>query len=320
MNVDATPALRNWIPYKLFFEEKEPLCRWLFVGENEFTEPFFDETILKCRADGPNRSMKSVSSLEVLPALSESIEAIKPSAFIFHISRCGSTLACQLLSLNPCNIVLSEVPFFDELLRYRIGGSEEYSPGLLKAAISFYGMKRKNNQDRLVIKTDSWHIFFYSRLRKLYPGVPFILLYRRPDEVDRSQQKRKGMQAVPGLIEPELFGFDKNDIDHIPREEYMFKVLEKYFAAFLNILKKDPLAFPINYNEGAIAIVKKIAALSGILITGDEIKKMQQRAHYHAKYPEQIFSEEPVKTPLPSYCARAFELYYETEKIRNGRV
>ncbi len=51
-----------------------------------------------------------------------------------------------------------------------------------------------------------------EKARKLYPQTPFILLYRQPGEVIRSQQKRRGMQSIPGLLEPEIFGFTKNEI------------------------------------------------------------------------------------------------------------
>jgi hypothetical protein len=307
-------ALHNWVPEKLFFEGSHPFCKWLYVGDNYYTEPFFDETISTCRRSPPgNGSLKSVSSLEVLPCWSQDIESIQPSALIFHISRCGSTLVSQLLSLSFRNIVLSEVSFFDELLR-----SKELSPELLKAAITFYAAKRKRGQDHLFIKTDSWHIFFYQQLRELYPHTPFILLYRRPDEVVRSQLKRKGMHAVPGLLEPELLGFDSSVIMNMHPDNYIPKVLEKYFSVFLDILKKDALAFPVNYNEGAISIVKKIADLTGILITEGELNKMKERANYHAKYPAEIFSEEQIHTPVPRNCIKAFQLYEATEKIRNA--
>lgn len=316
MNAGNTAALHNWVPAKLFFEEGQAFCKWLYVGDDDFTEPFFDETIYRCMKSAPgNPRLKSISSLEILPAWAQDIDSIQPSAFIFHVSRCGSTLASQLLSMVPRNIVLSEVPFFDQLLR-----SNEQPPGLLKAAITFYAAKRKQEQDHLFIKTDSWHIFFYRQLRELYPGVPFILLYRRPDEVVRSQLKRKGMHAVPGLLEPELLGFDSNEIMNVHPDDYIIKVLESYFLAFIDILKKDPLAFPVNYNEGAINIVKKIAGLTGISIRGDELNKMKQRANYHGKYPGEIFLQEEIHTPVASDHIKAFQLYEATEELRNSLI
>jgi hypothetical protein len=312
MNASISSALANWIPYKLSFNEGQPRCEWLYTGDKDFTEPFFDETISKCRQLN-YRDRKSISSIEILPHWSGEIESVPPSAFIFHVSRCGSTLASQLLALDNANIVLSEVPFFDALLR----SGKNVSHQLLKDAITFYSPV-KSHRKHLFIKTDSWHIFFYKQVRELYPKTPFVLLYRRPDEVVRSQQKRRGMHAIPGLIEPTLFGFDKNEVQHMNQDEYLGMVLDKYFQTILNILEEDRNAIPVNYNEGPVAMVEKIAAIAGAPIGIAEMEKIKSRAMYHAKYPEQVFAEEAVRGPVPEFCKAAYEKYEALEKIRNS--
>lgn len=309
MNSNILRELENWIPYKLSYVDEQPGCEWLYTNDKEFTEPFFDETISKCKR-GNFRSYRSVSSIEVLPQWSAGIERVQPSAFIFHVSRCGSTLASQLLAQDCANIVLSEVPFFDSILR--AGNSIPYK--ILKDAIAFYSPV-KNGRKRLFIKTDSWHIFFYKQIRELYPQTPFILLYRRPDEVVRSQQKRRGMHAIPGVIEPALFGFE-HDVRVMNQDVYLGEVLDKYFQAFLQVLEKDSLATPINYNEGPVAMVEKIAQITNTPISDDAMEKIKSRAMYHAKYPEQVFSEEAIQDPVPDYCRAAYDKYEALDKIR----
>ena len=312
----VSSALKDWIPIKLFSSSGIDHCRWLYVDNVNFTEPFFDQTILKCHKLPVNSKIyRPVSSLDILPKWSGQIESIAPTAFIFHVSRCGSTLISQLLGLNTENIVLAEVPFIDELLRSGHAGKTGVS-SLVKAAISLYGAKRNEQNKRLFIKTDSWHIHFYKQLRELYPEVPFILLYRRPDEVIHSHQKKRGMQAVPGVIEPGVFNFIQEDIEGIGLDEYMAKVLETYFAAFISILKSDKLAIPVNYNEGAIPIVKKIAGATGITLTTDDIESMVQRSSFHAKNPGEVFEEPELDQPIPAYLEKSFELYRAVERIR----
>lgn len=312
MNGSIASTLDNWVPYKLNSLEDRLHCEWLYTGDEEFTEPFFDETIAKCR-QLYYRGRKSVSSIDVLPQWSTEIESVPPSAFIFHVSRCGSTLASQLLALDQTNIVLSEVPFFDALLRSK----ENISPQLLKDAITFYSPV-KNHRERLFIKADSWHIFFYKQLRALFPDTPFILLYRRPDEVMRSQQKRRGMHAIPGLIEPSLFGIEKDEVHRMNLDEYLGMVLDKYFQAFLDIREKDTNVILINYNEGPVSMVEKIAAKTNTIIGSDEMEKIKSRAMYHAKYPEQVFADETLRDPVPAYCRAAYDKYEALEKIRNS--
>jgi hypothetical protein len=180
--------------------------------------------------------------VDVLPEWLHDAGTVPPTVFIFHVSRCGSTLAAQLLSLNEENIVLSEVPFIDEVLRWRNllpNADEAGTLQLLQASIASYAQKRSGKEKRLIVKADSWHVLFYKQLRKLYPQTPFILLYRKPDEVIKSHQKLRGMQAVQGVIEPQLFGFDAEAINLVGLDEYMALVLEKYYTAFLEISEHD---------------------------------------------------------------------------------
>jgi hypothetical protein len=322
MSNNYTSPVKGWIPVKLYPEDESLLCRWLYVGSKNFTEPFFDETISVCRSLPENGHLKrSMSSTDVLAEWVKEIDVIEPTAFIFHISRCGSTLISQMLGMQPSNIILSEVPFFDDLLRF--GKKQDRMPEILpqlKAALSFYGAERNKNHQRLFIKTDSWHIHFYKELRALYPTVPFFLLYRKPDEVIRSQQKKRGMQAIPNLLEADIFGFNKDDISLMPLDEYMGKVIQSYLRAFLEILQHDKAAFAINYHDGAMQITDTIASVTGLQITDTEKELMQKRAGFHAKFPEQVFKEDQTVEPMPGYLKKSFELYNQIEQIRLSTI
>ncbi len=223
--------LKNWIPFRLDFLEKELHCRWLYVGDKKYTEPFFHETTGQCRVFEENRKpFHAVSTLDGIIDFSENITSVAPTAFIFHVSRCGSTLLAQLLSLDEQNIVLAEPPIFDEVLRdiafKKPEIPEEKIEESLKAVVKFLGQKRTGEEQNFFIKLDSWHIFYYEKLRKLYPETPFIFSFRRPDEVIRSQVNESGMHAAPGVIQPAIFGFTLEEILAVERPVYVAKVLE----------------------------------------------------------------------------------------------
>jgi hypothetical protein len=323
MSNKHTSPVKGWIPIKLYPDDESLLCRWLYVGNKHFTEPFFDETISVCRAQLPQNGhlKRSMSCTDVLADWVKEIDVIEPTAFIFHISRCGSTLISQMLGMQPGNIVLPEVPFFDDLLRYgkKQGCMPEILPKL-KAAIGLYGAKRNESHQLLFIKTDSWHIHFYKELRALYPTVPFFLLYRKPDEVLRSHQKKRGMQAIPNLLEAAIFGFDEEKISTLPLDEYMGMVIESYLTAFAEILQHDKAAYAINYHDGAMEMVHSIAAVTGLQISEAEKILMEQRAGFHAKFPEKVFTEEQPDEEMPGYLKRSFELYDQIEQLRLNAV
>jgi len=310
--------LHRWLPYRLRIENQQPICYWVNADDQKFAEPFFHETINKIKYSLGGVRTNSVSEIEMLKIWADEMDAIPPTAFIFHVSRCGSTLLTQMLGTDEQNIVLAEVPFFDELLRLP-NQSNTISKGeinpLLAAAFKFYGQKRTDGERQLFVKLDSWHVCFYKELRALFPDVPFILLYRTPDEVLASHQKMRGIQAVPGLIEPEVFGFDRGEVIVNNLDAYMAKVLERYFEAYLEIAENDPLSMLLNYKEGVGTMMEKLGDFTGITFDEEQLSLMNERSKYHSKHPNEIFAEER-KPDVSPYLARAIELYRQTEQKR----
>lgn len=312
--------LRGWIPYKLQHNTDEVECHWLDTFNTPYLEPFFDETITRLKGiPRPARYFNSVSRLSMLETWSGGIvDHVEPTAFIFHISRCGSTLISQLLGTDDQNIVLPEVPFFDDILRLPFKmpcmGEAEVQE-LLQAAIRFYGQKRKGSGQQLFIKTDSWHIFFHGQLRKLYPHTPFILLYRTPGEVFNSHVKQRGIHTVPGLIEPQIFGFNANEVVGMDLNVYLARVLESYFNMYLNVAAQDDLTLLVNYSEGIMPVMDRIASFTKRPFRSGHYEKMIQRAGFHSKHPGQIFSETRAADDNP-LLKTAFDLYCQTEEKR----
>lgn len=315
MKESVADILKNWIPYKLEGDQ----CRWLFTGDTKFTHPFFDETIGICRRDPVNRHpQRPFSDLDIMKEWADKIEAAPVRALIFHVSRCGSTLLSQQLSLDEKNIALSEVPFLDELLRWGFRNKEEKKASeYFLAALQFYSARRTGKETSVYIKTDSWHLHFYDQLRELFPDLPFIILIRRPDEIIRSQQKLPGMQSVPGMIEPELFGFDRDKLHFAEHDKHMAEVLQTYFRVILNILPRDNNVLLCDYAEGMNTVFDKMAAFIGIESDEALIKKMNERGNFHAKKPGEKF-EEPVLNQEPAANLRkAMQLYQEVAAFIN---
>lgn len=316
----ATTELSKWVPYKLLYHQEQLLVKWLYTGDKKFIEPFFDESIVKCLSHTYNSNkFKSVSDVQLLEQWSKDIKYIKPSAFIFHVSRCGSTLLSQLLSLSPQNIVLSEVPFFDDLLRLP-GQNESFplnvSDSLFKAAVCFYGQQRSAIEQRLFIKTDSWHILFYERIRRLFPEVPFILLYRSPGDIIVSHQRKRGMHAVPGIIEPSLFGFDSGAIKDLNLDNYLIKVLERYYSAYIEVMHQDKICVIVNYSEGVQHNLKQIEHCIGMQLSRSEWEEVEKRSAFDAKSPQIRFSDAGNQSNKMEGMQQCMKFYNQLENIR----
>ena len=320
-----THPLKNWIPFRLNFYENELHCRWLYVADKKYTEPFFHQTTAQCKRLEENRKpFHAVSTLEGIIDFSENITSLAPTAFIFHVSRCGSTLLAQLLSLDEHNIVLAEPPIFDEVLReiafQKPKISKEKIEDSLKAVVKFLGQKRTGNEQNYFIKLDSWHIFYYEKLRKLYPETPFIFSFRRPDEVIRSQVQESGMHAAPGVIQPEIFGFTLEEILKIERPIYVAKVLEKYFEKYVEIIEKDKNALFVNYAEGILTSLDKIEQFLELKIEPAIKQKMMERTQFHSKRPITVFEEKPLEDELPDYQRKVFAMYEKLASILQNKI
>jgi hypothetical protein len=312
--------LDNWIPYHLTESNGEYTCKWLYTNGDEFTGPFFTESVSKCLSHAFNSGhYRPYSNISVLPEWAANLNSIPPTAFIFHISRCGSTLVSQSLCLNDAHIVLPEAPFIDEILR--LTKKAEYisalsSEEMVRATIKIYGQNSKGDKKHLFIKTDSWHIHFIPLLRKLYPNVPFILLYRRPDEVIRSHQKLRGMQAVPGVIPNELLGIAASSTNTTDLDGHMAKVLENYLKTFTQHAEQDPLALLINYNEGIMDIMQRFCSFTGVELNADDWEQIKIRSRFNAKHPHQAFLEIQPDEAIPEYQQQVFEYYEQLEQLK----
>ena len=308
-NSSAASELIKWIPYKVLVENRQLYFQWLYVGAEKFDDPFFDETISKCMKLPYNSGRyRSITGMDVL----SSTYTVKPSAFIFHVSRCGSTLLSQYLSMDEQAIVLPEAPLFDDLLRLHYKTDDvneaEVEDALLKA-IAFTAQKRTGNEKHLFIKLDSWHICFYEKFRKLFPDTPFVFLYRSPDEVIRSNRRQRGMQAVPGIIEPQVFGFDPAEANTHDLDGYFTKVLHCYFQKMSAIRASDANTLFLDYREGSMNMIRKLAAFCSYPQTEKLLAEMEERSRYHSKRPEQVFSEERKQEEVPAYQLELMQLY-----------
>lgn len=310
---------RGWLPYQLRPGTETVDCRWLYVGETKFTDPFFEDTIARClslpeNSFGPPR----ITRLDELPEIACAFEALEPAALIFHVSRCGSTLLSQLLDLNEACVTLSEVPFFDQLLRARYDSQLAETVDVathFPAAMRLYGQRRSERERLLVVKLDSWQVGFHAELRALYPRTPFVLLYREPGAVIRSHRKRPGMHAVPGVIEDAVFGFAPGD-ESVTPETHLARVLEFYYESFLEMARTDAHCLLLPYRSDMMSAVESIARFCRIEMSPAQATRMRERASFHGKYPDEKFEEESPGSEVGPEWEKCLARYKALEGFR----
>jgi hypothetical protein len=283
-------ALRDWMPMRFYFRESLPFVDWCYMADQRFTHPFFSDTIRQRTALPFNVLFRHQTPIEFLGELSEKNETIAPTGFIFHMSRCGSTLVAQMFAALAANIVISEAPPIDAII-----GSTDVERGTwLRWMLGALARKRTGREKNLFVKFDSWNTIELDFIRRVFPDVPWIFLYRNPIEVIVSHMRQRGSQMVPGAMEAILPGVSFSEALQMPPEEYCAKILARFCAAALDHAN-DANALLVNYDQLPGAVTDIIASHFGVSFTPDELDQINETGRFDAKTPQMFFESDAAR-------------------------
>lgn len=176
--------LRGWIP--LYVKGARAEVEWAYMGNERFSESFCHETLQKLASRPFNQMFRQRSKLGLLAERARSHPGLPLHGLVFHMSRCGSTLAAQWLAALPDSVVLSEPEPADALLQWLPPAGEEE---LLRGLFAAQGQPRRTCDRRLFIKTDCAHLLQIGRYLAAFPETPWVFMYRDPVEVLVSHQR-----------------------------------------------------------------------------------------------------------------------------------
>lgn len=299
-----THPLAGWIPWRP--AEGSEALEWLPLDGRPFLEPFLEDALRRLRQ--VRRERRPVrTAAELLDAPLDGLPAAPPALFIFHVSRCGSTLLAQMLATDPGNVVLSEPPLLDHLARH---GQAARIPALLR----LLGQRQRPTERRLVVKLDSWALAYHGQLRALFPDVPFGLLYRKPGPVLESQRRMRGLQAIPGVLPADLFGLEAADLPalapDVPAEtvfdRYFERVLERLYAWMGEVAGADPRAFLVDFEAGAEACHRRLLRSLDLDPAPGLLEAALARAALDGKRPGLPFLPPPQAAPAPPALEAAY--------------
>jgi gluconate kinase len=265
---------------------------WCYLGTRRFTEPFFDQTARWCMNRPFNLLFHHQTSIEMLAERHEVRPGLQPTGFIFHMSRCGSTLISQMLAALPRTVVISEASPIDAVLRahFRVPVlTDDERIDWLRWVVSALGQRRRGDEKHFFIKLDCWNTLALPLISRAFPGVPWIFSYRNPVEVMVSQLKRRGAHLVPGVIEPSLFGLSDDSIFVMQPEEYCARVLAKVCEAALENHEGGLL---LNYEQLPEAMWTSIPNFFGIEYSEADIETLGRVARLDAKNPSLRFAND----------------------------
>ncbi|MCP2075574.1 UNVERIFIED_ORG: hypothetical protein J2Y77_005010 [Pseudomonas lini] len=276
--------LDGWLPIRVWQATGQWRVDWCWFGDARLSQPFFGDAVDDALRLPFNQGFRRQTPLSTLGQWQQQRPGLAPSAFIFHASRCGSTLISQMLAQLDDHIVISEAPPLDTLLRSDLPPAERCVA--LKGLISAYGQRRCGLEQRLVIKLDAWNIGELPLLRECFPDTPWLFVYRDPLEIAVSHLRRPGMHMVPGMIGASVLD-DGAPLSN--QEDFIARRLGRLLQVGLGHCRAFT-GLAVNYSELPGAMAGRLAAFFEL----DDAQRGRAFASVgqHAKQPGQAFASD----------------------------
>jgi len=283
----STQAPQGWTPVKVSFRGTQAWAEWIYTGPLRFTEPFFQDSIRVARRNPFIAVFRREMPLEAAGG----VEGLQPAGFIFHMSRCGSTLIAQMLAALDRAVVISEAAPVDDVLQAKLSLPD--LPRLdqvrwLRQVVAALGQRPIGRESLYFLKLDSWHIHQLPLIREAFPGVPWVFVRRNLEEVIASQLRQPGMPGAPGAMDPRALGLRPADVTSLGRDQWCARVLTNFLEA-ADTFRDDPGGLFIDYTQLPDAVWGAMAAHFGVQFSADEQSRMREAARFDAKSPGRLF-------------------------------
>lgn len=265
---------------------------WCFLGERRFTQPFFENTLQEQIFHPFHNAFRRETTLEEAGEWAAKSPGIPPTAFVFHCSRCGSTLISRMLAALDRNVVLSEPPPIDQIVRSHFRHPEVTAARRvewLRWMVSALGQPRAGAEDGLFIKFDAWDIAELPVIRRAFPDTPWIFLYRDPIEVMASHLRQPAGWTFQGTLHPAVLGMDWDEIRSLRGEEYLARILGRV-CRFGLVHARAHAGLLVNYRQLPDFACSGLLRHCGRKYTDEELEAMRASTAQNAKDPLSTFT------------------------------
>lgn len=289
----------KWLPIHL--DPRGDSIQWLDFGARSLTEPFFQQSVRQLKRENPDTKTRSTG----IRILNELDEDISPSGFIFHISRCGSTLlsnglraihgAVVIAEAQPIGEAVASVSELGSLASENGGRQVESQRQLLQGIVRAYGQRRTSGDDALIIKFSSWNILHIETIRRLWPQVPCVIVVRDPIEVAVSC-----LEEPPGWmhwrsqprIAQSMLGWGTENLASMSLACFCVRVIGAFLKSASSAVSAGCRV--IDYRDLNAAAIVDVAQLFGMEINDEDLKKIEQSLLMYSKdlSGERVFIED----------------------------
>ncbi|HEX5603895.1 MAG TPA: hypothetical protein VFX63_15150 [Pyrinomonadaceae bacterium] len=281
MNADQSTDLKGWLPVDAVVVEGRPGLMWMEMSGVSLTEPFFQQTVERARKE--NRAER-FTEFDVLLQLEKQLESVEPTGFIFHSSRCGSTLVANACRAVSGSIVLSEANAIDKLIARFITDvdnpvKESLYSVFLRGVVHALAQRRTGNERHLFIKFACCSFAQLERIKRIWPAVPWLFLYRDPVETIVSN-----MRDVP----PWLIDNDRRvlcsiigDGSEMSLEELCARTIGSLFSTAYRLANANSML--LNYNQLSVPVIASVLNFFNVSLSSEELETIARTSEVYSK-------------------------------------
>ena len=252
----------GWFPVDAVVVEGRPGLQWMDMSGISLSEPFFQQTVERAKADGNRREL--FTEFDSLLQMQKLLDSVQPTGFIFHSSRCGSTLVANACRAITNSIVLSEANAIDKLVARFItdaaeGGVKEslYSV-FLRGVVQVLSQRRTGKEQHLFIKFACCSFAQIERIRRIWPNVPWLFLYRDPVETIVSNVR----DVPPWLVDDDrrvlasITGRSPAEVAEMNLEELCARTIGSFFSTAHGLANDNGIL--LNYTQLSLPVISRV--------------------------------------------------------------
>ena len=277
---------KGLLPVDAVVVEGRPGLQWLDMSGLSLTEPFFQQTVERAKTDGSNRR-ELFTEFDVLLQLEKQLDSVQPTGFIFHSSRCGSTLVANACRAINNSIVLSEANAIDKLIARFITDASDVKTALysffLRAVVHSLAQRRRGNEEHLFIKFSCCSFTQIERVKRIWPNVPWLFLYRDPVETIVSNLK----DVPPWLLDNDrrvlasIAGASPDEVAHMRLEELCARTIGSLFSTAHRLANDGQLL--LNYKQLSVPVISSMLRFFRVSPSTEELERIERGSAIYSK-------------------------------------
>jgi len=284
----ARTEFRGWMPVDAVVVNGRPGLTWMNMADVRLTEPFFEQTVHRLQSQDP-KPEERFTEFDALVQLEKTFDSVAPTGFIFHSSRCGSTLLANACRAIEGAIVLSEPPAVDKLIARFITDVDEHGTKanlysiFLRGVVKALGQRRNGNERNLFVKFACCSVWQIERIQRLWPDVPWVFLYRDPVETIVSN-----LQNIPAWLQDEdhrvlasITGAATEAVATMNTAERCARALGSFYATANSVANDRALL--LNYKQLSLAEITNVLNFFGVEPAAAELETIARQSQTYSK-------------------------------------